>query len=100
MINAGIVGYGYWGPNLARNIEANPDFNLIRIADREESRRAQAQRNHPNSEVTGMSETVTRAPDIDVGIITTPVTSHFSLAIEALEYGKHVWIEKPLATSS
>ena len=100
MINAGIVGYGYWGPNLARNIEANPDFNLIRIADREESRRAQAQRNHPNSEVTGMSETVTRAPDIDVVIITTPVTSHFSLAIEALENGKHVWIEKPLATSS
>ena len=100
MINAGIVGYGYWGPNLARNIEANPDFNLIRIADREESRRAQAQRNHPNSEVTGMSETVTRAPDIDVVIITTPVSSHFSLAIEALENGKHVWIEKPLATSS
>jgi predicted dehydrogenase len=100
MIKVGIIGYGYWGPNLARNIEANPDFDLVRIADRMQNRHALAQKNHRHSEITDRADAITCASDIDVVVIATPVTSHFPLAMEALENGKHVWIEKPITASS
>jgi len=100
MIKAGIVGYGYWGPNLARNFNSNPNFDLVAIADRDEKRRLMAAQHFPHVKVSAAAEEITRSPEIDVVAVATPVSSHFALAMQALENGKHVWIEKPITASS
>ncbi|HPO13247.1 MAG TPA: Gfo/Idh/MocA family oxidoreductase [Candidatus Hydrogenedentes bacterium] len=98
MLRAGLIGYGYWGPNLARNFAAHPECKLTRIADMSEARRKQAAANFPSVEVVE-SGSITRDSDLDVIIIATPVFTHFELAKEALENGKHVWLEKPMTST-
>src|SRR6185369_7341171 len=99
-LRIGVVGYGYWGPNLARNFAANPGCRLVRVADSSPQRRAAAQATFPWIETTGEASGVTRAPDIDVVVVATPVALHHALAKDALEAGKHAWVEKPLAATS
>src|SRR5690606_34881619 len=72
MLRVGLVGYGYWGPNLARNFNANPDCRLVRIADMSERRRALAASSYPDTEVVEHDSRVTEADDIDVVIVATP----------------------------
>src|SRR5690242_16128925 len=101
MLRVGLIGFGYWGPNLARNFATNPDCKLVRIADQDQARRAAAA-NAYRSEVETVADAgaVTRAADIDVVAIATPTSTHFDLAMEALKNGKHVWIEKPMTSTS
>lgn len=99
MLRTGLVGYGYWGPNLARNFNAHPEFDLVRIADMSENQRKRAAAAFPHVE-TVAEPTVVRDPDIDVVVIATPVFTHFDLAKEALQNGKHVWVEKPMTSTS
>lgn len=98
-LRVGLVGYGYWGPNLARNFAANKACRLVRVADTSEPRCALAGATFPWIETTADAAGITRATDIDIAVIATPVGLHHRLAKDALEAGKHAWVEKPLAAS-
>lgn len=99
MLNVGLIGYGYWGPNLARNFDRRSDCRLAQISDMRESRRALAQASFPQTCVVD-DERALLAPDIDVVVIATPVFTHYDLAKKALLSGKHVWLEKPMTSNS
>ncbi|MBZ5608252.1 MAG: Gfo/Idh/MocA family oxidoreductase [Acidobacteriia bacterium] len=100
MIQVAILGYGYWGPNLARNIAVNPECHLVAIADPRIDRLADAQRRYPGIETCESPGDLLKRKDIDAFAIATPPRSHFELALAALRHGKHVLVEKPLAGSS
>lgn len=95
----GLIGYGYWGPNLARNFNSNPECELVRIADMGEKRRALAKQTYPGVDVVDDDTKITKADDIDIVAIATPVFTHYDFAKDALENGKHVWVEKPMTSN-
>ena len=96
-LGVAVVGYGYWGPNLARNIVANEDFQLRWVCDRDAGRLASAGRLYPGTKTTGNLDEVLADPAVTLVAIATPVSTHATLAQAALEAGKHVLVEKPLA---
>ena len=100
VIQVAVLGYGYWGPNLARNIAANRDCHLVAIADPRIDRADEAQRMFPGIEICRQSTDLLGRTNIDAFVIATPPGSHFELALAALRQGKHVLVEKPLAGSS
>jgi predicted dehydrogenase len=95
MFNIGLIGYGYWGPNLARNFNQNPNMQLAAICDFSEKRLELASRFYPHVK-TGKDPAIMFSGDIDAVAIATPVSTHFNLAKLALQSGKHVWLEKPM----
>ena len=99
-IGIGVIGYGYWGPNLARNISELPGASLVCIADTKPERRAIAARRHHDVSVVACAEELINDPRIDAIVIATPVNSHFHLAQRALISGKHVLVEKPICATS
>jgi predicted dehydrogenase len=96
MINLGIIGYGYWGPNLVRNFAELADCNIAAIADLDPTKLAIAKRRFPAVEMTTSFEDVICDPAIDAIVIATPVSTHFTLAMATLKAGKHLWLEKPM----
>lgn len=98
VVRMGVLGYGYWGPNLARNIANCSATDLVAIAELDTNRLLTARRAHPVARLTTDFETVISDPTIDAVVIATPAATHFALASRALENGKHVLITKPLAT--
>jgi predicted dehydrogenase len=100
MINIGIVGYGYWGPNVARNFHSCPGAKLTTICDLSEKRLALAQSQYPFIKVTKDAKELVRSKDVDAVAIVTPVFMHYKLAREALLAGKHIFVEKPFTTTS
>ena len=98
--NVAVVGLGYWGPNLLRVLFELPDVKVKYACDLDTSRLAKAIRRYPSVEPTTEFMRVLDDPDIDAVFIATPVFTHFALASRALEAGKHVFVEKPLAASS
>lgn len=98
-VRMGVVGYGYWGPNLARNIATQAETQLVAIADRDEARLSAARSAHPFTRLARDHRELLRDPEIEAIAIATPAASHAALAREAMEAGKHVLVEKPLATS-
>ena len=96
MINIGLIGYGYWGPNLARNFNANPDMELKVICDFSADRLKMAGRLYPQVKLTNNAEDLFNDTSLDAMAIATPVSTHFDLAQKALLTDKHVWIEKPM----
>src|ERR1041384_5713615 len=99
-ICVGVIGYGYWGPNLARNFAESEIFHLASICDRRPDRLRAAAKRYPGGAVTVDPDASLRARDVDAVAIATPVSSHFELALRALRSGKHVLVEKPLALTS
>lgn len=99
-IRIGLLGYGYWGPNLARNIQASASCELAAIGDPSPARLAQATRKHSGVRLTERWSDVVADGSIDAVVIATPVTSHFDLALAALAAGKHVFLEKPMTQTS
>lgn len=97
-LRVAVIGYGYWGPNLARNIAAHAGTELAAIGDLNPGRLERARAAHPWSQLTTDTGALLASPDIDAIVIATPPETHRDLAIEALERGKHVLVEKPLAT--
>ena len=97
MINVGIVGYGYWGPNLVRNFSEAPGSRVRAICDLRKDKLDKAARRHPGVALTTEYKDLIGDPSIDAVIIATPVSAHFPLAMEALKAGKHLWVEKPIA---
>lgn len=100
MIRIGLIGFGYWGPNLARNVAENSSCELVAICEQVPERRARAQHRYPTARVVAEPRELFAASDIDACIIATPVSTHAALALEALESGKHILVEKPLAPST
>ncbi len=100
MINIGIIGYGYWGPNLLRNFSEVPGASVAGVADLDLAKLAVVQKRYPAVKVTSDFQELLADPAIDAIAIATPVSTHFDLGMAALEAGKHVWIEKPLAETS
>lgn len=94
----GVIGWGYWGPKIARNLDTLPRAMVTMVADKDFHRLASLSVNQPWVKTTTMAEDVFRS-DVDAVIIATPVQTHYQLAKEALLYGKHVLVEKPLTTN-
>src|SRR5687768_13313626 len=100
LIGVGVVGYGYWGPNLVRNFGMTPGARMVAVSDLSPNRLASVQTLYPAVKTTPVYEDLLSDPEIDAIAIATPVSSHFRLAMQALEAGKHVLVEKPLALNS
>jgi predicted dehydrogenase len=99
MINVGIIGYGYWGPNLVRNFSLTSDCRVVAIADSRPERLIAAAKLAPGIVVYKNADDIINHPNIDAVIIATPVFTHFELAKKVLSKGKHVLIEKPMTSS-
>ena len=100
MIRIGVIGYGYWGPNLVRNFFECPMTEVVAVADLSGDRLGLVNRRYPGVETTTDYRDILRNPRIDAVAISTPVTTHFALAMEALGAGKHVLVEKPMTATS
>ncbi len=100
MIKVGVIGYGYWGPNLVRNFMAAPGSAVTRVCDLREERLTPLQKLYPGVQTCSKPDELIGDPAIDAVVIATPVSSHFELAMASLKAGKHVLVEKPLAARS
>jgi predicted dehydrogenase len=100
MIGISVVGYGYWGPNLVRNLWDTPGARLISVCDVRKERLAGVQSRYPAVEVTDDYGDLLRDQRVQAVAIATPVSSHFDLAMRALQAGKHVFVEKPMAATA
>lgn len=92
-----VVGFGYWGPNLVRNIAARPEFELGGICERDFERATECSRRYEGVPVRAELDRFLDDPDIDAVAVATPPRTHYGVARRALEAGKHVLVEKPLA---
>lgn len=99
MINIAQIGVGYWGPNLLRNLMSNKNCLVSIVSDISKERREYVQNLYPGVKVTDNVNDVFNDAKIDAVIISTPVNTHFDLAMKALSSGKHVLVEKPMAKS-
>ena len=100
LIKFGAIGYGYWGPNVVRNLDGLEGARILAIADKSPTARERAQRAVHGVLVTPDANEVISSPDIDAVAIITPVWTHFELAKAALENGKHVFVEKPFTSNT
>jgi len=100
MIGVGVIGYGYWGPNLVRNFAECPSTRVVMVADQRTARLTEAQRRFPGVQATEDAAALIANPEVNAVVVATPVATHFDLAMAALRAGKHVLVEKPLAHSS
>ena len=99
-VGIGVVGYGYWGPNLVRNFASNPSACVIGVSDLDPAKLAAIRRSYPGVMATERYEDLLKDRRIDAIAIATPVHTHYELARLALGAGKHVLVEKPLAQSA
>ena len=99
-ITIGQIGCGYWGPNILRNFSAQPGCRVKFVAEINPERQNYVRANFPRSEVVADIDAVLNDPEVDAVVVATPAASHHALAKQALESGKHVFVEKPLATST
>jgi predicted dehydrogenase len=99
VIGVGLVGYGYWGPNLLRNFAESPGCRVVAASDLRPERLDLLKRRFPQVETSSDARSVLDDPRVDAVVIATPVSTHHELALHALRAGKHVWVEKPLAAN-
>jgi predicted dehydrogenase len=100
MIRVGLIGYGYWGPNLVRNFNAAEGSQIEMICDMSQQSLKKVRKSYPNIKVTADSNELIKDPTIDVVAVATPVFTHYELAKRALDEGKHVFVEKPFTYTS
>ena len=100
MVRIGVVGYGYWGPNLVRNFAEIPGASLVAVADLDARKLEIVKRRYPVVNTTTHFQDLLEDPEIDAIAIATPVNTHFELGMAALKAGKHLWLEKPMAETS
>jgi len=100
MIKIGVIGYGYWGPNLVRNFAELSGATVVAVADLDAKKLATVQRRYPAVKTTTDFQELLRDPQIDAIAVATPVSSHFELGMASLKAGKHLWLEKPMAETS
>jgi predicted dehydrogenase len=100
MIRIGVIGYGYWGPNIVRNFHAIDGFHVHTICDKSPESLQRVKKAYPSTHVTLDATEVLESPEIDLVAVITPVWSHYELAKAALNNGKHVFVEKPFTATS
>jgi predicted dehydrogenase len=100
MTTVALVGYGYWGPNLLRNYRELPQAQVTWVCDPRPEALEKAVTHYPSVRATTDFEDVLTDPDVEAVLVATPITTHHPLAKAALEAGKHVFVEKPIAASA
>ena len=99
-IGTAVIGYGYWGPNLARNLAEREEFDFSLMCDLDPAKRSAVARRHPHVRTTAALSEVLADDSIEAVVVATPPQSHYALVKAALQAGKHVLVEKPLATNT
>jgi predicted dehydrogenase len=100
VIRIGVIGYGYWGPNIVRNFHGQDHSRVVMVCDQSANSVRRVLQSYPDMQVTGDADELLKSTEIDAVAIVTPVHTHFALAKKALENGKHVFIEKPFTSTS
>jgi predicted dehydrogenase len=100
VVNIGVIGYGYWGPNLVRNFAEAQGANVAAVADLDPKKLETVKRRYPAITVTQRFQDLLEDPSIDAIAVATPVNTHFELGMAALKAGKHLWLEKPMTETS
>jgi predicted dehydrogenase len=98
-LGIGVIGYGYWGPNLVRNFAEAPGTSVVAVCDLRPDRLQEIGSRYPAVTTTTDHRELLRNPAVDVIVVATPVGTHFELACQALRAGKHVFVEKPMAST-
>ena len=98
-MNFGVIGYGYWGPNVVRNLASLEDSQVAAIAELSPAAQNRARKAYPGIHITADAMEVITSPNIDAIAVITPVWTHYELAKAALENGKHVFVEKPFTSN-
>lgn len=98
-IRFGVVGYGYWGPNIVRNLRSLPGACVASLCDQRKDALRRASQSYPDLSLCSDASEIITAPDIDAVAVITPVWTHYKLAKAALQNGKHVFVEKPFTTT-
>jgi predicted dehydrogenase len=99
MLKFGVIGYGYWGPNIVRNLRGLEGCEVVGICDQSPAARKRIQSAHPGVPVHSDCQELVKSPDVDAIAVITPVWTHYELAKAALENGKHVFVEKPFTNT-
>lgn len=99
MVKFGVVGYGYWGPNVVRNLDRLASAEVVAVCDKSPAARQKAANAYPDVVVTEDATELTSSPEIDAIAVVTPVWTHYELAKAALENGKHIFVEKPFTSN-
>jgi predicted dehydrogenase len=100
MVKFGVIGYGYWGPNIVRNLSQLEEVEVVAVCDKSPASRRRVKKAHPHVNVVGEPAELMSSPDIDAIAVITPVWTHYELAKAALENGKHVFVEKPFTSNT
>jgi len=100
MVKFGVIGYGYWGPNVVRNLDHLDGSQVIAVCDKSPTSRKRIQKAHPHVKVVTDSADLLSSTEIDAIAVVTPVWTHYELTKAALEQGKHVFVEKPFTSDS
>jgi predicted dehydrogenase len=100
MMRIGVIGYGYWGPNVVRNFHAHESSEVVLVCDQSPKCQERLKKAHPAMPFTTDANEVIKSPNIDMVAVVTPVWTHFDLAKAALENGKHIFVEKPFTSSA
>src|SRR6266568_3345125 len=100
MVRFGVIGYGYWGPNVVRNLTSLEGSELMAVCDKSPAARRRMQKAHPGIAVATEASEILTSADIDAVAVVTPVWTHYELAKAALENGKHVFVEKPFTSNT
>ena len=98
-MNFGVIGYGYWGPNIVRNLAGLEDSHVVAIADVDPDSRRRAQKTYPNLRVTADPAELIHSTKIDAIAVISPAWTHYELTKAALNNGKHVFVEKPFTST-
>jgi predicted dehydrogenase len=99
MLRVGVIGYGYWGPNIVRNLRSLEGCQVAGVCDQSPAARKRIQSTHPGIPVYSDHNELVSSPDVDAIAVVTPAWTHFEVAKAALENGKHVFVEKPFTSS-
>jgi predicted dehydrogenase len=99
MVGIGVIGYGYWGPNLVRNFSQANGGQVVAVCDQRAERRTLVEKLYPSVKTYADVDEMLSSPDVQAVAVATPVSSHFPLAMRALKADKHVFVEKPFAAT-
>lgn len=100
MIGIGVIGYGYWGPNLVRNFTQADGARVVAVCDQSPKRRAHVEAHYPSVKTCAAVAELLANTEVDAVAIATPVSTHFEIAMAALQAGKHLFVEKPMTPTS
>jgi predicted dehydrogenase len=100
VIKFGVIGYGYWGPNVVRNLDQLDGSEVVAVCDKSPTARKRIHKSYPHIKVVSETAELMSSPEIDAIAIVTPVQTHYELTKAALQNGKHVFVEKPFTSDS